>query len=399
MTASPRKPLRILLISDSYPPVLGGSEIEAQRVSAAMIARGHQVHVLCAGGPPMPPLRNWIDPAGVPVSILTRRSRGIWKDRIFACAVAHAIWSRRRSYDVIYFLMQGLHLATGLQVGRFLKKPMVVKIAGSRVIPALRHTRAGRWELDWMQQWRIPVMILNDGMVDEALADGFQRDQLVWMPNPVDIDEFRPARPGESAAWRESHGIPLDACVTIYVGRLSYEKGLRELLRGFARAAAQAPEALLLLVGDGAMRPDLEALVRELRIEASQVRFIGRVPAAEIPFWLRAGDIYSLTSPSEGFACALLEAMAAGLPSVVSAIPANLQLVDDGVHGLTVPFDAEESIAEAFLKLAGDPALRQSMGQAARRRAVENYATGKVVDRYEKLFDDVLGSATIDTFR
>jgi glycosyltransferase involved in cell wall biosynthesis len=380
------KPVRVLLICDSYPPVMGGSEIEAQRVSAAMIRRGHKVRVLCAGGPPMPPARDWVDPAGVPVTILTRRSRGRWKDWIFAAEVSRFIGSRRRSYDVVYFLMQGLHLAAGLPLAHFLKKPIVVKIAGSSVIPIMRKSRAGRLELDWMQRWRVPVMVLNTGMVEEALADGFARDRIVWMPNPVDPDEFRPARPGESEAWRESHGIAPRAQVVIYVGRLSHEKGLRSLIGGFACAARKAPEALLLLVGDGALRPELETLARGLGINAAQIRFVGRVPAEQIPFWLRAGDIYSLTSPSEGFPCALLEAMSAGVPSVVSAIPANLQLVDEGVHGLTVPFDDEEVIGKAFLKLFSDAGLRKSMGNAARQRVVDNYSTDKVIDRYEALF-------------
>ena len=61
----PEKP-GILIVCDSYPPVLGGSEIEAQRVAAALIARGHRVRVLCSGGPPMPAVRHWTDPAGVP---------------------------------------------------------------------------------------------------------------------------------------------------------------------------------------------------------------------------------------------------------------------------------------------------------------------------------------------
>ncbi|MGA2716439.1 MAG: glycosyltransferase family 4 protein [Bryobacteraceae bacterium] len=386
-----RKPVRVLLICDSYPPVMGGSEIEAQRVSAAMIRRGHQVHVLCAGGPPMPTLRNWVDPVGVPVTILTHRSRGKLKDWIFACEVALAIWRRRRSYDVVYFLMQGLHLAAGLPVAHFLKKPIVAKIAGSNVIPAMRASRAGHWELDWMQRWRVPVMVLNEGMTGEALADGFVRDQIVWMPNPVDPDEFHPAQPGESEAWREGHGIPSDAHVVIYVGRLSHEKGLQSLIGGFACAARQAPEALLLLVGDGALRPELEALARNLDINPAQIRFAGRVPAAEIPFWLGASDIFSLTSPSEGFPCALLEAMAVGLPSVVSSIPANLQLVDEGVHGLTVAFNDEKAIGEALVKLFRDPGLRRRMGSAARQRAVDNYSTDKVIDRYESLFDSVTG--------
>lgn len=384
------QPIRVLLVCDSYPPVLGGSEIEAQRVSVGMIRRGHQVHVLCSGGPPMPAVRDWIDPAGIPVTILTRQSSGTWKNRVFALEVARAIWTRRHSYDVVYFLMQGLHLAAGLPVAHLLKKPSVMKVGGSNVIPLMRRSKMGRHELDWMKKWRIPVMVLNEGMTEEARADGFSDDQIVWMPNPIDPEEFRPALPGESAAWRESHGITVGVPVVIYVGRLSREKGLRELIGGFARGAHRYPEALLLLVGDGAMRSELESLASEAKLNPSQIRFIGRVPASEIPQWLRAADVFALTSPSEGFACALLEAMAAGLPSLVSAIPANLQLIDDGIHGLTVPFGNEEATADAFVRLLHDPARRQTMGSAARMRAVDNYSTTKVVERYEALFEKVM---------
>lgn len=342
----------------------------------------------------MPPVREWVDPTGVPVTILTRHSRGRWKDFTFAAEVAGAIWKRRRDYDVVYFLMQGLHLAAGLPLAHFLKKPVAVKISGSTLIPLMRGSRAGRLELNWMQQWRVPLMLLNEGMMQEALADGFERDQLVWMPNPVDTDEFRPALPGEAAAWRESHGISPNAKVTIYVGRLSREKGLRGLMAGFAHAAKQAPDAVLVLVGDGALRPELERLVGELHLDSARVRFVGHIPAAEIPFWLRASDVFSLTSPSEGFPCALVEAMAAGLPSVVSAIPANVQLIDEGVHGLTVPFDSEEGIAEALLQLYRDAGRRESMGDAARRRVLDNYSTVKVIERYETLFEGLIGGKT-----
>ena len=383
---TPAASLSVLLICDSYPPVLGGSEIEAQRVSAALLRKGHRVQVLCAGGPPMPPLRDWTDPEGVPVKILTRRSRGRWRDMTFAAEVAWLIWHGRRRYDVIYFLMQGLHVAAGLPVAHFLRKPTVMKIAGSIVIPFMRQSRAGRWELDWLQRWKIPLMVLNPEMVEQAVADGFSRQQLVWMPNPVDTGVFRPPYPEEHAASRSRHGIPLSSLVVIYVGRLSSEKGLTGLLRGFAAAARQAPDALLLLVGDGAQRPELEALAGSLKLGADHIRFVGRVPIGEVPSWLQSSDVYALTSPSEGFSCALLEAMSAGLPSVVSAIPANSQLVDDQVHGLAVPWDDDQAIAAALLRLFRDPEARRCMGTAARDRVAEIYSTDRVMERYETLF-------------
>jgi glycosyltransferase involved in cell wall biosynthesis len=385
-----RKAVGLLLISDSYPPVVGGSEIEAQRVSAALIGRGHHVQVLCAGGPPMPALRDWTDPAGVPVRILTRRSRGRWKDLVFACEVAWAIWRERRRYDVVYFLMQGLHLAAGLPVARLLKKPIIMKFGGSGVVPLMRRSRAGRVELGWLRKWAARLMVLNDGMVDEAVADGFPRQQLTWMPNPVDVEEFRAAASGEAAAWRERNGLPADACIAIYVGRLSHEKGLPGLLRGFARAAQAATEAMLVLVGDGAQRAELESLAHELSLGPNQIRFVGRVDVKEVPLWLRSSDVFALTSPSEGFSCALLEAMAAGLPSVVSDIPANRQLIDSEVHGITVRFDDEAAIARALGRLFGDAASRRAMGLAARRRVVEHYSTAHVAERYEQLFAEVI---------
>ncbi len=380
---------RILIVVDSYPPVLGGSEIEAQRVSAGLIRRGHTVHVLCAGGPPMPAVREWVDPEGVPVSILARNSRGRRKHWMFALEAALELWRWRDRCDIVYFLMQGLQLAIGLPLTRLLGKPTIMKIAGSGVIPLMRTSRAGRLELDWMRNWKTPLLLLNDGMIEEAMAERFSRDQLVWMPNPVDVDIFCPRDEGERLAWRVEHGIRADARVVIYVGRLSQEKGLTGLIRGFADASRQTPEGMLLLVGDGLMRSQLEALAAELNLSPEQIRFVGRVPISEVPHWLAAADVFALTSPSEGFACALVEAMAVGLPSVVSAIPANLQLVDDEVHGLTVVWNDAGEISGALVRLVRERELCRSMGAAARERAVANYSMDAVLTLYEDLFDKV----------
>jgi len=386
-------PVSLLLISDTYPPVVGGSEMEAQRICAALMQRGHRVLVLTAGGGPMPQTRDWIDPAGVPVWILTRRERGRWKDIVFACRVAWTLWRERRNYQIVYFLMQGLHLAAGLPVARVLRKPMVMKFGGSGVIPYMQRSRAGRVELGWLRRWAARLMILNDGMMQEAMEYGFAREQMLWMPNPVNIEEFRPGAAAEVAALRQRYGLPATAAVAVYVGRLSREKGLPGLLRGFALAARSAPEALLVLVGDGAMRPELEALAAELKLAPSQIRFAGQVAAAEVALWLRASDIFTLMSPSEGFSCALAEAMSAGLASVVSRIPANVQLIEDHENGLMADVDDDSAVAEALLLLFRDPALRARLGRAARQRVVDRYSTSQVVERYETLFAEVLGEA------
>jgi glycosyltransferase involved in cell wall biosynthesis len=308
----------------------------------------------------------------------------------FAGEVAWAVWHGRRNYDIVYFLMQGLHLASGLLAARAANKPIIMKVGGSGVIPLMQRSRAGRAELEWLRRWAARLMVLNPGMIEEAVAHGFPRERITWMPNPVDTGEFRPGEHDEVAAWRRNHDLPMEAQVAAYVGRLSPEKGLPAMLHGFAHAARTAKAAMLLLVGDGAQRPELEALSRELQLTPRQIRFIGRVDVTEVPFWLRASDVFLLTSPSEGFSCALAEAMASALPSVVSDIPANVQLVEDGVHGLTIPPGQATAIGEALIRLFGDASLRVRMGHAARQRVVDNYSTNRVVDRYEEMFAEVL---------
>ncbi len=381
-----KRTLRILLVIYAYPPVLGGSEIEAQRVASALLRRGHKVRVLCTGGPEMPQTREWTVPLGVPVRMLTSRSAGTTRDRIFAANVAWNIWADRRSYDLVYFLMQGLHLATGMPAARMAGKAIVLKISGSSIIPMMQKTGTGRFELSLLRRWNVPVMLLNDGMVEEALAAGLSCEQLVWMPNPVDTEEFSPPAPGEASAWRQSHEIDPNSRIVIYVGRLSPEKGLRGLIKGFVLAARDAPGLVLLLVGDGPMRYELEQLVNEFNLPKNRIRFIGRVPVREVPDWLRASDLYALTSPNEGFSCALLEAMSVGLPSLVSDIPANLQLIDPGVHGVTVPPEDETAICAALGGLFRDPESLRRMGKAARLKVLENYTVDKVIARYEELF-------------
>jgi len=338
----------------------------------------------------MPPVRDWVDPAGVPVRVLTHRSRGRWKDLLFALEVGWALWHERNHYDVVYFLMQGLHLAVGLPVARWLGKPIVMKFSGSGIIPVMRDSRVGRLELKWLAKWAARIMVLNDGMLEEAVSCGLPRQKLAWMPNPVDTDEFRPSHPNEIALWREQHGLPPQSTIAIYVGRLSHEKGLTQLLRGFAKVANSMPRAILLLVGDGAQRAELETLARDLKLGPDQVRFIGRVDLHQVPHWLRASDLFVLLSPNEGFSCALLEGMSVGLASVVSDIPANRQLIDNHIHGLTVPFGDDVAAGEAFLRLFQDAGLRTSMGTAARNRTLDNYSTSRVVERYETLLSAVL---------
>jgi glycosyltransferase involved in cell wall biosynthesis len=379
-----------LLICHSYPPIIGGSELEAQRVCEALIRRGNRVTVVCAGGDPMPPLRDWIDPKGIPVRLYAGRWNGRMKDIVFALRVAWMLFQERRNYQFVYFLMQGLHLLAGLPVARFLGKPIVMKVAGSGVIPEMRKSRAGRQELLWLREWARCLMILNEGMRQEAIDSGFPPHQLLWMPNPVDTDEFSPASESDRQLLRSQLGLPLTAPVVLYCGRLAPEKALPSLLAAFSTLVQEIPESILVLVGDGPLLSALQKQAEELRLSGSNILFAGRVDPGQVRLWLKAADIFVLVSHSEGFPCALIEAMSVGLPSVSSDIPANQQLIKDGEHGFLVPAGNSSAIAEALNRLVRDSELRGRMGKAARSCIVENYSSNRIADLYESLFERII---------
>jgi glycosyltransferase involved in cell wall biosynthesis len=133
--------------------------------------------------------------------------------------------------------------------------------------------------------------------------------------------------------------------------------------------------------------PDRQALTQsaEKLGLASAVVFTGRQTAAEVRRWLQVADVFTLVSSLEGFSCSLVEAMSVGLPSVVSAIPANLQLIDAGVYGLHAPVRNQELLVGAISQLLETPPIRAAMGKAARQRVLENYSVDKLIDRYESL--------------
>jgi glycosyltransferase involved in cell wall biosynthesis len=384
------RPLSLLLICRSYPPVLGGSEVEAQRVCAALIQRGHRVTVLCAGGKPMPDVKRWTDPAGVPVRIIGGRVPSRLRDYAFALGVAWSLIRERRNYQTAYFLMQGLHLAVGLPVARFLRKQIVMKVSGSSIITLMREHWLGRMELRFLRKWARTVMVLNPGIEREAIEAGLERSQLTWMPNPVDDEQFAPCGPKDRREIRRSLALSEDARVVLFVGRLAPEKELPSLLRAFAAVRSEHPDARLVLIGDGPSGEALKKLTQQLRI-ADAVTFTGRLETADVVRWLRASDVFALVSSNEGFPCSLAEAMCAGLPAVASDIPGNTQLIEPMETGLLTRAGDSRSIAEALGRLLRDERLRRRLGTTARERVAGAYSVGKITELYEQLLRETRG--------
>jgi glycosyltransferase involved in cell wall biosynthesis len=177
----------------------------------------------------------------------------------------------------------------------------------------------------------------------------------------------------------------------VTVGRLIPIKGHILLLRAFAAALERVPELELRIAGRGPMEPALRAIARELGLEP-QVHFLGQV----VPIQQALEDASTVVVPSlgEGFGMVALEAMERGRPVIAAGIGGLLDVVRDGETGLLVPPGEVEPLTQAIVDLASDPEKATRLGEAGRRRALEEFPEARSVERLEVLYRSFLAPRT-----
>jgi glycosyltransferase involved in cell wall biosynthesis len=209
------------------------------------------------------------------------------------------------------------------------------------------------------------------------------RRALLAVPNGIRIDAFAPACEERRAALRSVLALPEGSRIIGTVGRLSPVKDQRALLQAFARLHAELRDTALVLVGDGALRAALEAEAAALGI-AEVVRFLG--DRGDVRQLLQGFDAFALSSLSEGYSMALLEACASGLPIVATDVGGNREIVADGGNGLLVPAARPEALSDALAAILGDPARAAAMGRAGRDWALREASIDTMAARYESLY-------------
>jgi glycosyltransferase involved in cell wall biosynthesis len=171
----------------------------------------------------------------------------------------------------------------------------------------------------------------------------------------------------------------------VYIGRLSPEKNVEVLLEAVARLRQRGVELRLLLAGEGPEREALEAVVASRRL-GDRVRFLGF--QSDTFGLLRRAGAFVLPSRTEGVPMALLEAMAAGVPVVASAV-GGIPGVTGGDALLVAPGDAG-ALADALERVLTDAALATVLRRGARRRYLDEFTVGRMADRYLAFYQSVL---------
>lgn len=237
--------------------------------------------------------------------------------------------------------------------------PLVTMSWGSDILLGAKRG-IGRHQAGYTLQRSTLFLCDCKAVSDRAEELGMPAGQIVVFPWGVDLEHFSP---GDSAI-RENTGWQ-DAFILLSTRSMEPLYDVDVTVEAFIRAAGENSSLRLLLLGDGSMREQLENRLEEAGL-AERSWFAGRVNLEQLPAYYRASDLYITSSTSDGSSISLLEAMACGLPAVVSDIPGNREWVTAGKNGWLFPVGGVEEMAGSLLEAAGSGGGLLRMGSISR---------------------------------
>lgn len=389
--AEPRLGICHLLLD--YYPQTGGAEIQARRLARYQRAQGHAVCVIAARRTDDPLERTW--PAqeqvdSTPVYRISVRGRGRRAALGYFLGGLWLLLRHSNEYQIIHAHMLSAPAVLGGIAGRLLGKRVVAKASGggfqirSNVSDLQRSSARQRLLRHTIHRF----LAINHEIAADLEHMGFPAEQITYLPNGIDVHDFAPSdRP--KGEIRRRLGLPAEAPIVAYTGRLRQVKNLLPLLEGIAQLSTGFPDLHLVLAGDGPERPMLQRRTQELNL-TNWITFAGDV--RDVRPYLHAADLFVLPSLKEGLSNSMLEAMACGLPVVATAVGGAPDLIQSGENGLLLsPMPSPDEIAEALRPLLADAAWRRAMGQRARQTIVEQCAFEVVGERILALYRELTG--------
>ncbi len=387
--------MRVLIAGTTYHPALNGQSVFMVNLAEGLSRAGHGVAVLFPEARTSRRERNGVqlEPQGsISLRFLHEESylpvrfggvRRVMKN--FRPDIVHV-----QDHYPLSVVAVRLARELGIKVmgtNHFMPANLAPYVPGADLVRPAFEGALWWWMLRLYQQLDM-VSAQSQAAVDLLRAHGLRVPALP-VSCGTDTRRFHPDPSVDRTACRQRHSLDPVRPLVVSVGRVDGEKRLDILIRALTHV--QDPDLQLGIVGEGAARSELQALVRKLKLE-SRVSFLGRVPNEELPAVLNAADAFAMASEAELLSIASLEAMATGLPLLLADAMALSELVTPGENGyLFRPGDARDA-ARAMDQLLAQRNQWQQMGKASIERA-KAHSLDVMVERYAALYVQVLEGA------
>ncbi len=389
------RPIVVLHVLDDLET--GGSERQVTAFVLRSDARRfhHEVCVLFEGGR----FASELDAAGIPIHVFGT------KPNTQLIRSAGQLWRlvKKIRPDVLHATLYRPGLVSRV-VGKLCGIPVVTTLVNPTYEPEWRvdNPRLTPYKV-WIVQtvdrltsrWAGAYFIsVNNSVKASAVRQlGLAGDRIAVIPRGIAFDKLVEPPDNEVAAVRRSLGWDGTYPVLLNVGRLVPQKGQRYAIRAMPHILARFPDARLAIAGEGGLRSELSTLIESLGLER-HVTLLGE--RHDVNVLLRAADILVMPSLFEGAANALLEAMTAGKPSVVSDIPSLREGTRDGAFALLARIQTPEDLGAKVLRLAEDRDFAQQMGRAARDWVRTHYDLQPSVVALEAFYRRLVDGAGVE---
>jgi glycosyltransferase involved in cell wall biosynthesis len=373
--ACTQEPLRLAVITETYPPEVNGVALTLARVVEGLRAKGHSIELIRPKQPNYD-LRRESDPdelltAGMAIPNYPGLRMGLPSKRRL---VRH--WSLKRP-DLVHIATEGPLGWSALQAALHLKLPI------SSDFRTNFHAYSGHYGAGWLSRTILAYLrkfhnktlcttVPTQELAEELSSLGFQRLKVV--ARGVDTKQFRPDF--RSEVLRQQWGAAPEDPVALFVGRLAAEKNLDLVIRCFHAMRQHNKRARLVFVGDG---PQRSALMQA----CPEAQFAGMIQGPELSKHYASADFFLFPSLTETFGNVTLEAMASGLPALAYRHAAAAALLEQG-GGIAIPPGQEGLFIEHSVGLMADQDRRRLLGQQAREIA-QSLDWEKIIDELELL--------------
>lgn len=367
--------VRVAMIIHGYPPRLGGAERQLAALGPHLLASGVEVQVLTRR---FPGLRPCEVREGIPVYRLPAPGPK---------AVASLAFTAFSLVRLVRLRPQVIHAhelfsatTTALVARRLWGIPVVVTAHRSGPLGDVY-----RLQRKWLGVLRIAsirrnvdrFVVISRDIQRELRQIGVDDERMVFVPNGVDTDRFGPVGPNERQSIRRRLGLP-EGKIAIFSGRLEPEKRVDQLIAIWPQVREVEPSATLLVLGGGSQAINLQERAGE------GVVFLGQVE--DVCRYLQAADIFVLPSVAEGLSVAMLEALATGLPLIVTQVGGATDVIEHGKNGWLIPPEDPQALFIALKYLFGDVTLRRELGRQGRKTVEQEYALPRLAQKLQQMY-------------
>jgi len=384
----------VLLIAGAYHPEISASGLQCQAVAAALRGRARFSVLVTAVNSTLAP-DEVIDEVPVSRVIVDVRSR--FSKAAASAQLVSRLAQMRSTLDLIHVHGLSQKNVPVALMARAIGKPIVLTLHTSgqdEPQVAAAQGSLARWAFDSARL----VLPVSPNLVRRCEEGGVDASAVRLTPNGVDTNRFRPATSDDRARLRCELQWPERDPVIVFVGFFSRDKRPDLLFRAWSRLSAEGRLSKLVYIGATASTYfEIDrSMAAQIRVEAARLGRADDVLFVEathaVDRYLRAADVFVLSSVREAHPVALLEAMSCGLPVIASRLPGSTDvIIENGVNGCLVPPDDEAAIANALSAMLGNPAMAGAMGSRARDSVVSRYDIRQTAERWLDAYYAVLG--------